>query len=340
MKRGWRLIASTLKTKQFTKKILFTVASNEINLRKKISHALKNENLTVLNLHRVAPDDRSSWKPMSPEIFREVCMFISKYFNVITFDEIPNLKLNEIKKPQIILSFDDGYKDFIEYAVPILDEMEFKVNQNVIPNCSIHQRPPFNVIIQDWIGRATNEEIRKIEIPNLKLSKDLTNRTKLGMQLSKYFKDLEYESQKVIFSYLLSQFSNYEASDFTKMMTVEEIKQISQVHQIGLHSMNHENMNLESDDYFAMDLELCMDFAKDILGTSSTAYAFPNGAFREGQVRKVLDFGFSHCLLVGKSYSKVNQNVHNRVNLFADSNAEALTKIVGNVFNRYPESPQ
>jgi peptidoglycan/xylan/chitin deacetylase (PgdA/CDA1 family) len=331
------MIDSASKTKQFTKKILFTIASNQINLRKKISYAQKNENLTVLNLHRVAPDDRSSWKPMSPEVFREVCIFISKHFDVITFSEIPNLKLNEIKKPKIILSFDDGYKDFIEYAVPILDEMEFKVNQNVIPNCSIQQRPPFNVIVQDWIGRATNEEIRKLDIPNLKLSEDLNNRTKIGMLLSKYFKDLDYENQKVVFSYLRPQFSNYETSEFTKMMTVEEIKQVSQVHEIGMHSMNHENMNMESDHYFATDLENCKSFAKDTFGTSSPVYAFPNGAFREGQVTKVLDFGFSHCLLVGNSYSKVNQNVHSRVNFFADSNAEALTKIAGNVFNRYRE---
>jgi peptidoglycan/xylan/chitin deacetylase (PgdA/CDA1 family) len=331
------LIYQESRLKQLSKKVLFTIASNDLNLRKKMSHALKNENLTVLNLHRVAPDDGSSWKPMDPKIFREVCSFISKHFDVITFNEIPNLKMNCIKRPQIILSFDDGYKDFIEYAVPVLDEMAFKVNQNVIPNCAIQQMPPFNVIMQDWIGRATNEEIRKIDIPNFKFSKDLDNRIKIGTQVSNYFKGLNYTSQKNVFTYLLPQLSNYGFPSFTKMMTVEEIKQISFTHQIGMHSMNHENMNLESDEYFELDLKLCKSFADNVLQTPSTTYAFPNGGFRDEQISRVFDFGFSNCLLVGNSHSKTNRNTHYRINFFADTKSEAKTKIVGNLFNRYGE---
>jgi peptidoglycan/xylan/chitin deacetylase (PgdA/CDA1 family) len=333
------LINLKSKTRQFSKQLTFTLASTDFNLRKKISYALKNKNLTVLNFHRVAPDDGSSWKPLTPEIFREVCIFISKNFDVVTFNEIAILN-KVLHKPQIILSFDDGYQDFIEYAIPILDEMKFKVNQNVIPNCAIQQRPPFNVIVQDWIGRATNEELRKLDIPNLKLSKDLNNRIKLGMQASRYFKSLRYESQKDVFSYLLPQFSNYGVSEFTKMMTVEEIKQISQIHQIGMHSMNHENMNMESDAYFALDLELCKRFANNILEVSPTTYAFPNGACREDQVSRVLEYGFSHCLLVGNYYSKATQNTHYRVNFFADTKAEGLTKTAGNIFSRYGEAAE
>ena len=48
--------------------------------------------------------------------------------------------------------------------MPILFEYKTRVNQNIIPNCSINGMPPLNVIAQDWIGqppRYGNEKLEK-----------------------------------------------------------------------------------------------------------------------------------------------------------------------------------
>jgi len=36
-------------------------------------------------------------------------------------------------RPAVVLSFDDGYQDFVEYAMPVLAKHGVKVNFNVCP---------------------------------------------------------------------------------------------------------------------------------------------------------------------------------------------------------------
>lgn len=321
------------RTKSYAKKVIFKLVSNERNLKKKLDFALRNQHLVILNFHKVSPADQSSWKPLDPIIFRELLSYITANFEISTFQDLEKFKARVSKRPRIILSFDDGYKDFIEYAMPILFESKIRVNQNIIPNCSINGMPPLNVIAQDWIGQAPIKLIEKLDIPNFKPFDRIKDRFILGSAISQFLKFKPFVQQQEYCNYLLPQFLSYDKFNWTKMMTIDDIKSTIPVHEIGLHSMNHESMSQETDEYFKQDVLNCLNFAKKELNILYPIYAFPNGAYRQSQIDILSSFQLSQILLVGDEVSNTDTNIHNRFNFYADSLSEAKFKATGSLLS-------
>jgi peptidoglycan/xylan/chitin deacetylase (PgdA/CDA1 family) len=231
------------------------------------------------------------------------------------------------------MSFDDGYKDFLEYAVPILSQFKLTVNQNIIPNCSMKNTPPLNVIAQDWIGKAPMALVKQLDVPGFVMSSHLKNRVVLGGQISKFLKSKPYLEQEKYLDYLLPQFLDFDDFAWTQVMSLSDIQEILPLHEIGLHSMNHENMDQETDEYFKNDLRECLDFATLYLNNPNPIYAFPNGAFRENQIGIIESSGFKEILLVGDCASQSHKTTHTRFNFYADSIGEAKYKSTGSLLS-------
>lgn len=319
--------------KSYTKGFIFSLVGNDINLKKKLDYALKNNHLVILNLHKISPQDSSSWKALDPNTFRALLNFISKNFEVLTFKDIEKAIVDASNRPRMILSFDDGYKNFIEYAMPILADFKIKVNQNIIPNCSLKGVPPLNVIAQDWIGQAPMNLIQKLDIPEFSLPSGIRDKTSLGNKISQFLKFKPFEQQQEYSKYLLPQFEKFDKFQWTKIMGIEEIRSIIPDHEIGLHSMNHESMNVETDEYFKKDVTDCLKFANEQLKIAHPIYAFPNGAFRINQIEILRQSGFRQMLLVGDKVSNTKNDCHYRFNFHADCSTEAKYKATGNLLS-------
>ena len=104
----------------------------------KILRSFKKGELTILNLHRISPERDFFWNPITPAHFETILQYVSKYYNVISFSDIPELlKFGRTsEKPYLILSFDDGYHDFIEYALPLLTKYNLPSNHNIVNSCA------------------------------------------------------------------------------------------------------------------------------------------------------------------------------------------------------------
>ena len=309
------------------KKIFYFLFTNHLFLKLKINYIYSKKYLIILNLHRIGTIDNSSYQPMDSKIFNELLLFIKENFFLTTFDQIKEIK--KTNKPLMILSFDDGYKDFIEYAVPILYKHKIKVNQNIIPNCIESQIPPFNVEAQDFIGKAPMELLIKLNIPGIKLNLEKENRIKLGQRVSNYIKNHSIEKQKELRRFILPQFQNFQEFNRTKMMNVDEIKQIYNNHEIGVHSYEHASMKYESDEYFENDLLLCKRYFKNIFNEDCKIYAFPNGSYKKQHLNKLNNYGFSTILLVDEIFSQPHSLYHKRFTFFAKNILEAKYRSLG-----------
>src|SRR5438309_5025667 len=78
----------------------------------------------ILTYHRVnsLPNDNGG---VRPDVFRKQLEIIRGEFQIIGLGELISLireKRSIGEKPYVIITFDDGYKDNIEVAVPILKE--------------------------------------------------------------------------------------------------------------------------------------------------------------------------------------------------------------------------
>jgi len=294
-------------------------AVNGRRVRARIDRLHKAGLTPILNLHRVAPDDRSSYRPLPPDLFDELLSFVKHKFAVVTIAELAD----KTTKPKLVLSFDDGYRDFALYAAPILRRHGLRANQNIIPRCVETGLPPLNVIAQDFVGKAPPELVARMPLDGFRAARDHL----FGRRLSQFIKLRSQAEQDALADRLLPYFFEWDGFEPTAMMNLDEVRSVCD-HEIGAHSYAHSSMEFESDEFLDEDVRRCRDYFRDNLGLPMTIYAFPNGSCREGQAERVLKQGVDHVLLVGESFDRGGR-VNNRFTFDASSTFEARFKALG-----------
>lgn len=306
---------------QILKTIVFTAFGCPALLRRRLDVISRSGKTTILNLHRVAPNDCSGYRPLDPALFDDLLSFVKHEFAVVTFSELRE----KTTKPKLVLSFDDGYKDFSTYAVPILARHGLRANQNIIPRCVESGLPPLNVLAQDFVGKAPHQLVQRLKIMGFSAPIDVY----FGQKLSRFLKMRPQNEIDKIAKYLVPQFYNWDKFEPTPMMTLDEIKSLDK-HEIGAHSYAHSSMEFETDDYLDADVRSCATFFTEKLGSRMSIYAFPNGSCRHGQPLKVLAHDVDHVLLVGDKFDE-GVSIHTRFTLDARSRSEIKFKAVGGI---------
>lgn len=96
-------------------------------------HSKNRHKITVLTLHGVMEKhDNSLWEPLRPQLrpseLEKMLKIISKYYHFITVEQC--IDMLEGKVPVIehalLLTFDDGYRNTIDYALPICEKFGIK----------------------------------------------------------------------------------------------------------------------------------------------------------------------------------------------------------------------
>ncbi len=307
--------------RKITKKIWFQFATTKPILARRLNYIRSGHRLTVLNLHRIAPDDGSGYRPLDPILFRELLTFVKSHYRVATFGQLSE---NDDRRPPLVLSFDDGYRDFIDYALPLLEEFGLSANQNIIPACALSGRPPLNVLMQDFIGKAPQGVVAKIKLPGF----EMHNAKQRPNALSAFLKNRPMEKQKHLLELLLPQIEAYDEFRATPVMSVDEINSLPASIEVGAHSFEHASMAEESDDYVQEDARRCNAFFEEYLRFSPRVYAFPNGSHRPQHIDLVKRAGFDTVLLVGERFAESANEVH-RFTFDATSRAEVVYRATG-----------
>ncbi len=288
--------------------------------------------LVIMNLHQISPHSNPYWPALRPHIFEDLLLFVKKHFRVVLFRDLEAAAATPASgKPLAILSFDDGYYDFIEYAVPLLDKHKLTANMNVIPACVESGQAMWNVQLYDFLNAAPRKLINEIRLPDFggKLADDGEQaKVQYGLKISRYLKNRPHRERETLWQKLtpLMQKNNFPQ---TRMMTRSEVLQIAARHEVGVHSFSHESMEFESEDFFARDLERCRAYFQHTLRLPLEIYAFPNGSFRPRQIEILRQNGIRHALLVGEDYAQSRLDVFPRFTIYGDSPAEVRLRAIG-----------
>jgi len=312
--------------KQVVKTLICWGLQQEISVKLKLGALSRKRALTILNLHRVT-DGQESCASISASLFDELLPWLKQRFSLVGFDELS--RPPESDKPFMIITFDAGYKDFVDIAVPILEKHRVRVNQNIVPAAVESGLPPMNVFLQDFINSAPAALLREVSLPGLPAGADPANRARSCLTCSAAFKTQPIAEQKAQFSQLQPQIARHDNFRPSPMMTIEEIRQLAAAHQFGAHSFEHASMAAESDGYLKDDARRCREYFLERLDFAPSVYAFPNGSYRAGQPEIVHAEGFALILLGGGEYSRLDAWKHHRFNLQAGSQIEARAKALG-----------
>ena len=288
--------------------------------------------LTILNLHRVAPDDASSYPPLQPDLFEYLLVFLKQHFHFVTFASMREPSPSGLSK--LILSFDDGYADFAEFAAPLLARHGVRVNHNIIPACVESGLPPLNVLMQDFIGRASIHALRNLDVPGFGFDPGRMRRSEIGRRLSMFLKNRPIAEQSELAKILLPQVAKEADFKPTRMMSLDQIREMALTHEVGAHSFEHASLGEETDQYARNDVDRCKQWFAEKLSRPMAIYAVPNGSYRRSQIEILRHAGMQHILLVDEDFSSPDCDVHKRFTFGAHSPHQARFKATGGL--RWP----
>ena len=151
--------------------------------------------------HRVNLQRDSLWDPMDVKLFEKAINYISKKYEVILFEDLAfDEKAKSKKNHYATIMFDDGYKDNIEFALPILEKYKVKASFYMVTDCIERNIPTWTHILEHTFQYTDNS---KIELPFDFLPQEFQeckfenkeDRLKFVSELKPYLKTIAHEKR-------------------------------------------------------------------------------------------------------------------------------------------------
>lgn len=315
-------------SREFVKSVFFGVKA-AIRLDKlKTRNLVRHSKAAVLNLHRVSPTPSEYWPPLKPEIFESLLKYLDQNFEVRSLSELDE---EQGSRPVAVLSFDDGYYDFIEYALPLLEKYKMTANMNIIPQCAETGRPIWNVRLYDFLASASKDLMEKIRINGFQQStpsENQTSKVRFGMAISRFLKNRPRVEREQLFGPIERLMADNGFRE-TRMMTTDELRQLMSSVELGAHSYSHESMAFETQEFFSNDLLKCKIFFDREFGMKLKIYAFPNGSYKPEQIEYLRKEKVEKILLVDEQFADLKSDVVRRITMYGDSPFEIRMRVVG-----------
>lgn len=277
----------------------------------------RDDAVVVLNLHRVSPERNDFYPPIPPDAFDELVSFLAPRFEVTTFSRLA--ARTERTRPAAVLSFDDGFYDFVEHAMPVLARHGVQANQNIIVSTVLTGEPPWTQRLMDLLHAAPQALLAELRLPGFDRpppGPGPDERARYGAAIGSFLTRHPRAARAPLLAEIERSAARLDVAP-TRMMGLDDVRRVSATHEVGAHSFAHDLMEVETLEHFREDLERCDAFFREHLGRPVDVYAFPFGGHRPEQVTHLLERGVSAVLVGGDRYARTTGPVYPRFNVAA-----------------------
>ncbi|MBL4585808.1 MAG: polysaccharide deacetylase family protein [Flavobacteriales bacterium] len=237
----------------------------------------KQHRLTVLSIHRISDQRDPFWNPITPTAFNSLLIYVKKHYNVIGFNQLQDVQPS--KKPLLILSFDDGYYDFYEFALPLLKKHHLTCNHNIVNDCANNGTTIWAQRLNTIFGHCKQHAVPL----DVEFGDELLNLTKFNNNWMAFylatFKKLLNETRQFRTQLLHGLESRLSINSSFRMMNWNEIRECAANGvEIGNHTYNHDALSTISDRK-VLEHEIItskLEMEKE-LGKTVNVLALPNG---------------------------------------------------------------
>ncbi len=236
-------------------------------------------------------------------LFEKCIKYIVNNYEVVQLEDLIGADDYYKDKKIATLDFDDGYKDNIEYAAPILAKYNCKASFNVVTDCVEKNVLPWTQIL--------NECFQFTNIPNLNIDFDFIpeglkvkqlptreDRLQYFKKISKYLMHTSHELRNIVMMRIVLTYQDVEFSKV--MMNWDDIRQLKNAgHNIGSHTTSHCMLGTMTDeDEVRKELSRSGNAIKDNLGFFPKIISYPINSYNETTIRISKEVGYEAGLAV------------------------------------------
>ena len=271
----------------------------------------------VLLFHRVTPVRDKMWDPMDPGLFEETLQYVQNKFHVIPLNELLFDAPKTGSKPLASITFDDGYKDFITYSIPLLEKFSLPASMFVVTDCIEKNIPTWTYIVDHIF-----EHTKKLHLDNFSFSylsaefrqtkwHDATERISYGKRFKQHLKWISSDARNAIIECLLFNFNDVE-SPSGMMMSWDDIKQLNTAgFDVGSHSVTHPTLaTVKNNAELNYELEYSAKKIKERTNIESSVFSYPGGSYDERVKVFTKEAGYKAGLAVNRQlYSPLKNDL-------------------------------
>ena len=278
---------------------------------------MKLSQANILLFHRVYPKRDPLWDPMDPKLFDKVLNYVSKKYTVLSLSEITAGSEIRSKKPIAAITFDDGYRDFIEYSLPILTKYKFPSSMYVVTNCIDENIPTWTYVVDHYFFHTRTLEIEDFPFEGLPEKYLITKwnskikRLDFGRSLKQFMKTISNDKRKLMLKHIIENFNDVNSPE-GMMMNWNEIKNIlSESVEVGSHTVNHPPLaTLENENEIKSELYESGERIKLMTGKFPDVISYPVGSYDHRVMRIAKETGYRFGLAVNhKIYKPERDNL-------------------------------
>jgi peptidoglycan/xylan/chitin deacetylase (PgdA/CDA1 family) len=262
------------------------------------------KNVRNFLFHRVNPQRDLLWDPMDVDLFDKCIRYISKNFNIVRLEDL--VMHNEEFKASgnyATVMFDDGYKDNIQYALPILEKYKVKASFYIVTDCIDKNIPTWTHIVDHAFQYTNNIGIDMgfdflPEDLRVSMLKDKHSRVNYVRKLKPALKKISHLERMHVIGRIRVAFNDIELPRL--MMNWDDVKQLSSAgHHIGSHTNSHCMLGTMTDLHeINMELRISGEKIKEHLGFFPLTISYPVGSYNSTTIEQSKVTGYKIGLAV------------------------------------------
>jgi peptidoglycan/xylan/chitin deacetylase (PgdA/CDA1 family) len=238
--------------------------------------------VTILMYHRVLPDDQCRDYPLAslavPETaFAQQTRWLARHCRVLTVADAVGLLQSGLPtdRPVVCVTFDDGYRDNVEIAAPILEAADLRATFFVTTDLMGRDE-------LFWYDRASESWLQRDEAQHAAaVSAILGQSTSCPRTLDDWMallKQASPEDRTRLIAALESLGSSPKPQHDYRLMTFEQLKHMTdRGHEIGAHSRTHPLLPQLDQPALIDEIDGARRILQDRLGVEIKGFCYPNG---------------------------------------------------------------
>ena len=256
--------------------------------------------------------------------FRRQMEYVARHYRVVTFDDLRRARAGEAELPPsaCVITFDDGYLDAYENAVPVLSELGLTATFFVIGRTVAGRGHPWLHAVHEIIDTTPAGECAAAFAradPALPPASGST-RSALFALAWDYFLERSRPVRQRFLDHLRADLGPPEP--VYRFMEPHHLRKLrDRGFEIGSHSMEHELMSRLSDADLRTDVSQGADALLTILGGAPTLFCYPFGDF-DGRLLAILEregFAYACTTAIGLNDASTNRLTLHRIGVYSDT---------------------
>lgn len=259
----------------------------------------RSQSLTILSLHRVSAEADYFWQPLHPDRFEALCRYVKRHYEVINLRDLS--RHSPPTRPQLVLSFDDGYQDFVEFALPILTRHGLPANHNLVVACLDGGYTIWTQRLNDAFNQARNRQVR-LRLMVGATAYDLHDYQQQWMPFYlAVFKALLRQPRATRETVLAELEATVGTSPPSRMMTWSDARALANQNiEVGSHTFHHDVASTITDaQTLRQEIVISRQILAERLSQPITVLGLPNGQNSPHLQASIAEAGYEYVLEVG-----------------------------------------